>query len=200
MFKKFAMTAGVAALAFGLLTTLGTGVASASRGKGPPTPVTQTGTVACQVNAVLTFNPPLQATASTSSSVRLNAQLTRCTGASGHGRTTGHVSGVIGSIPSNSCAASTITPPAITGLAVRWTPPSRVASTVSASAVSASTATNGHGKAQLMITYTGGSVTGSFATSAGTVTVSSNAPVSALAHACSGSGLGAISFKGTATL
>ena len=71
---------------------------------------------------------------------------------------------------------------------------------MSASTGTASSATNSHGKTQLQIAYTGVTVTGSFATSAGTVTVTSNAPASGLAHACSGSGLGAISFKGTATL
>lgn len=161
------------------------------------------GTTTCSVNAVVNFTPPLRATAGTSSSITFNAQLTRCSAVSGHGRTTGHVSGAVGSILSNLCASSsTITLPAITlpGLTIRWTPPARGNSTLTAPAGTASTITGSHGKMQFQIAYTGATVTGSFATGAGTATLDSNDPLSALSHACSGSGLGTSTFKGTATL
>lgn len=172
---------------------------------GSPTksgPLSPSGTTTCSVNVVLRFKPPLQAAAGTSSSVTINAQLTRCSVVAGHGRTTGHVSGAIGDIPSSACASSTMALPAIPspGLTMRWTPPSRAKSTVTGPAGTASTVTDSHGKTELQVAYTGITVTGSFATTTGTMVIASDAPASSLSRACSGSGLGAISFKGTATL
>lgn len=183
-------------LAAGLVVVAGAGVASA---KGRPTPTGGTGTATCSVNASLSFTPALMSTATGSSTVQMSMQLVRCTAAGMRHRTTGHVSSSLGTIPSNTCTAPT-SAPAFSNLSIRWTPTSQVAASVVSSAAG-STTTSTSGDAQL--SYSALSVTGSFATTTGSATLTTRDTVAALEAMCTasgGSGLSSISFGGSATL
>ncbi|HVA02290.1 MAG TPA: hypothetical protein VMU64_00970 [Acidimicrobiales bacterium] len=196
--KRTLMLLVMAALVVGLVAAEA-GVASA-RGhghRGRPTATAASGTATCSVKAVLTFNPPLQANATGDSTVILHAQLVKCSATSAHGRTTGHIAAGLGTIPTDTCSAASAAP-SFSVVGMRWTPPSRVASSTLSATSSGTVTTLGNGKAE--VSYSDLTVTGSFATSTGTATLDSRDTVSNLGSACSGSGLDAIAFGGVASL
>jgi hypothetical protein len=194
------LTALGVTLAIGLCATVSVGAAVA---KGPATPVTSPGTITCSVKALVTFNPPLSATATPGSSqVTLSAQLTKCVASPAGKRTTGHVIGLaVGSIPTTTCDPTAINLTLPSGGNVRWTPANKVAaSTLSGGTITGSVVTNANGKVQVGVAYAGGTVGGSFA-GAGSASLASNAPAGNLSNACtSGAGVGGFTLKGTATL
>jgi len=189
----------MAALVVGLVAAEA-GVASA-RGhgghRGRPTPTAASGTVSCSVKAVVVFNPPLQASATGTSAVTLHAQLVKCSATGMHGRTTGHIAVGMGTVASNTCTAPSSTP-ALGGIGVRWTPPSRVAGSTLSDTSTGTLTTLANGKVE--ISYSGITVAGSFATTTGTATLDSRDTASNLGSACSGTGLDAVAFGGNATL
>lgn len=116
-----------------------------------------------------------------------------------HGRTTGHVSVAnAGSIPTDTCTIPS-TAPTFSGLGVRWTPTSKVVPSSVAAGTAGTVTTLAGGNDE--VAYTGLVVTGSFATSSGTLTLDTTETVAALQAACqSTGGLAGISFRGNATL
>jgi hypothetical protein len=167
-------------------------------GHGPPTATPAGGTVSCAVKASLVFTPPLQASASGTSTVTLNAQLVQCSTTSSMHRTTGHITGAsLGTIPSNTCTGPT--PPSFSAIGLRWTPPKKVADSSISDTNSGTLGTTSGGQAT--VSYGGISVTGSFGTSSGTLNMTSRDTVANYGTACSSStGLGAITFGGRASL
>ena len=162
----------------------------------PPVAGAASGAASCAVKASLSFNPPLQASATGNSAVTLNAQLVKCSTTAAMRRTTGHVNADLGTVASNTCSAPT--PPTFSNVGVRWTPPSKVHGSVLSDSSAGTTTVLSDGRAQ--VAYTGIVATGSFATSSGTLTMTTRDIAANLAAACSGSGLDAITFGGSATL
>jgi hypothetical protein len=189
-------------MAAGIVLVAGTGVASAKPGGHPGGSGSVSGSITCRMNASLSFSPSLMSTSAPTndSTVMLNIQLVQCNSTAVQHRTTGHVSPMnLGTIPTDTCTLPT-SMPAFTGMAIRWTPTSKVqGSTVSSTATGAVT-TLGTGMAQ--VAYNALAVTGSFATSStpGTAALTTRDTVSALQSACQGSGLSDISLSGSATL
>jgi hypothetical protein len=193
--RKMTAVLAVAGITLGLLVADAGAVFARGRG-GPPSAAAATGTATCAVKASLSFNPPLLSSASGNSTVTLNAQLVKCSTTSSMHRTTGHIQANLGSLPTNTCTAPT--PPAFSGVGVRWTPPSKVQGSVISDTSTGTTTVLGSGQAQ--VSYTGVTATGSFATSTGTLTLTSRDTATNLGTACSGTGLDAITFSGSATL
>ena len=198
--RKLLFGFGAVTLSLGAVAMFGASAASAKGGpppgKGPSPAGNASGTVTCAVKAVMVFNPPLQSTATGTSMVTLNAQLVKCTTTSTMRRTTGHINQAsLGTIATNTCTAPTA--PSFSMVAVRWTPPSRVAgSTLSDTSPGTEMTTTG-GNAQ--VSYTGVTATGSFATTTGALTLTSRDTAANLTAECTGAGLDAIAFGGVAT-
>lgn len=190
--RKSALFLSAAVVALGMVVA----DASVALAKGPPTAGAASGTVSCSVNAVLSFSPPLQASATGNSNVSLSAQLTKCTTTSSMHKTTGHLSGSVGTVASNSCTAPSA--PAFSNLSVRWTPSSKVAGSMVSDASAGTNTTLSNGKGQTV--YSGVTVTGSFATTTGTLTMTTKNTVAHIGALCSGSGVGVIPLRGSANL
>ncbi|HLX90008.1 MAG TPA: hypothetical protein VKR22_16300 [Acidimicrobiales bacterium] len=192
----------VAATFAGGLVLAGSAAASA-HGHGPPSGGAASGSVSCAVNAVLDFSPALQSGATGKTDVSLHMQLTRCTAAGLHHRTTGHASADLGSIANGSCTLPS-SAPGFSGLSIRWTPAPHVpASSVSSSGGTLSTLSDGRGQAK----YSDLAVTGSFATTSstlGSATLTTKGTVAALTAACNDTsasgGVSSIAIGGSATL
>lgn len=186
----------VAATLAGGMVVAGAAAASA---KGGPAG----GSVSCSVNAVLGFSPALQSGATGNTNVTLHMELTKCTAAGLHHRTTGHVATAAGSIPNGTCTLPTSVP-AFSGLSIRWTPGAQVKPSSVASPGGGSVSTLTNGRAQ--VSFTDLAVTGSFATSTtpGMATLTTKATAAALEAACNatgaGGGLAAIGVSGKVTL
>jgi hypothetical protein len=195
--------AAMVTVPLGLLLALSTGVAAA-HGGGHGGSVTMTGTTTCTVNNIdVNFATPLTATATTgSTTVTVTANVLKgCTNASQGGvrMKNGHVRSLEGTLASGATCAGFLAGtslPALSGGTAMWTPPSRVAGSTGVSFPAGTLSTSG---GNLRIAYSGGTVNGSFATTAATLGGTSNDSAATLSGDCA-SGLSDISFRGSVTL
>jgi hypothetical protein len=199
----------VLALAGGLAIATGAGVSGADgHGKGHHhnPPVAMTGTTTCTVkNLSLHFSAPLTATASTAAiTVKLSGSALRhCTNnVQGNVRVrSGQLRGLNGSLDAGATCTSFLTGttlPAFAGGTAHWSPRARIAAStgISFPAGALSTTTGGN----LQMAFTGGTVAGSYATTAATLTATSRATAADLTAACAATGLDGFHFSGTVTL
>ena len=196
MRQRILMALAIAAVPVGLSISAAGGAYATPHGHGPGGGAA-TGTAKCSVQGSLSFSPSLQASATGNSTVTLHANLVRCAKAAGsHGRTTGHIAVSLGTIPANTCTVPS-SAPAFSGLSVRWTPTSKVTPSLASSAAGTVT-TQTDGTAQ--VSYPTVTVTQSFPTTTGSITLNTSDTVANLTAACQGAGLSGISFGGSATL
>jgi hypothetical protein len=167
MGRKTTTAVAVFALMFGLVATLGTGVAAAKTAPAP----TVGGSVTCTIKGKLTFSPALKGLDGGTSKATVTATLTGCTGVK-HRKvsiTGGHLKGLVGTVTPDNCTDIAINRsiPPLSGGSVAWAPASIAATSsgISFSAGGASVVTI-DGVTYLQVTYSGGSVnSGSFANS-----------------------------------
>jgi hypothetical protein len=167
--------------------------------------VTMTGTTTCTVSNIrLTFATPLTATpTATTTAVTMSFNVLKgCTNSSQGGvkLNNGHLSSLTGTLATGGTCSSFLSStnfPSLSSGSVMWTPPSKVAGSTVIGFPAGTVSTTSSG--QLQLNYTGGSVSGSFATTTGSLSALSSETATALAGECS-SGLSAISFDGTFTL
>ena len=208
MKHKVWTSVSVLALAGGLAVATGAGVSGADgHGHGhhhnPPT--VMTGTTTCSVkNLSLRLSTALTATASTAPiTVKLSGSALRhCTNniqGDVHVRS-GQLRGLNGSLAAGATCAAFLTGttlPSFGGGTAHWSARARVAAStdISFPAGALSTTTGGN----LQLAFTGGTVTGSYATTAATLTATSRATAANLTAACAG-GLKGFHLNGTVTL
>jgi hypothetical protein len=212
--QRLVRTASAAALSCTLAVAFGAGISAATPGHGPHHgphhgghphgPTTVTGSTTCTVhNLRLSFSSPLTATPTAADgTVTLRGDVLRGCDNAVQGRAhvhNGHLRGLSGVLPAGTTCAGFLagsTTPALAGGVVRWTPVGKIAAStgITFPVGTLSTVTD-----HLQLAYSGGTVVGSYASSAATVAATSRGDVSSLSAACA-DGLHGVGFSGTITL
>jgi hypothetical protein len=192
----------VAALTASLVLTVGVGVSAAH---GRPAPSVPTGDTTCTLhNLNMHFSSTLTSTATTADiTVTLSANpVNHCSnkGTAHHRVVNGHLYKLTGTVPAGAtCAAvlASTASPALSGGIVKWTPAGKIAKStgVMFPAGVMSTTTDGH----LQLALSGGTVSGSFASTDAALTATSNKTLADLNASCA-TGITNVHFHGTATL
>jgi hypothetical protein len=206
-------TVGVTAASIALAATLGAGLAGAApvnSHHGHKGPATLTGTTTCTVSNVrLHFSAALTGTATTAATdVRLTGNVLKHCADSTTGQLrirNGHLRGLLGSIPAGATCTSFLTGgvlPAFGTGTTRWTPTAKIAPTTGISFPAGTLTPTTSATPQLALAFSGGTASGSFATTAAALTATSRASVADLTAACASStGIDGIGFRaGSITL
>jgi hypothetical protein len=197
---RFAGSLGVACI-------LATGWAGSTAGaRGPVAPVTMTGTITCPVTVGLHLSSPISNGPTTAPiTLTIVTAMHGCTNVVQDGvrLTSGHVATFSVPLPAGlSCTsvAGMSTPPDLSGLpggTVKWAPVAHIAPSTDVSLTGFSASITSAGLVQVSAS---GSVSGSFASSDASLTLTSNTSVSTLMSQCGRMGVKNLVFAGSVTL